>query len=99
MRGATDDSYGIEVAKLAGVPAEVVRRAREVLREIESEAPVRKTAAATAADDGVPDMLSQLRTSEAEEVAEALRRADINTMTPLEAMNLLFTLKKKLTTE
>ena len=44
-------------------------------------------------------MLSQLRTSEAEEVAEALRRADINTMTPLEAMNLLFTLKKKLTTE
>ena len=99
VRGATDDSYGIEVAKLAGVPAEVVRRAREVLREIESEAPVRKTAAATAADDGVPDMLSQLRTSEAEEVAEALRRADINTMTPLEAMNLLFTLKKKLTTE
>ncbi len=101
VRGATDDSYGIEVAKLAGVPAEVVRRAREVLREIEGEAPAARKATRSAQTDEteMPDMLAQLRTTEAEEVAEALRRADLNTLTPLEAMNLLFALKKKLTAE
>ena len=99
LRGATDDSYGIEVAKLAGVPSAVVKRARQVLAEIEQNEPAPKVrAAAPAAEAPMPDMLMQLQKTEAEEVADALRKADLNTLTPLEAMNLLFALKKKLST-
>ena len=39
MRGPADDSYGIEVAKLAGIPDRVITRAREILKELESGAP------------------------------------------------------------
>ena len=100
--GATDDSYGIEVAKLAGVPNDVVKRAKEVLSQIEKEGVVTPAPRLRPKEDfadGLPDMFATLKQSEAEEVAEALRRADLNTLTPLEAMNLLFQLKKKLTTE
>ena len=100
--GATDDSYGIEVAKLAGVPNEVVKRAKEVLSQIEKEGTVTPAPRLRPKEnpaDGLPDMFMALKQSEAEEVAEELRRADLNTLTPLEAMNLLFSLKKKLTTK
>ena len=101
VRGATDDSYGIEVAKLAGVPTEVVKRAREVLTQIEKDGMVTPAPKSrpTTVDMGMPDLLATLQKSEAEEVAEELKRADLNTLTPLEAMNLLFQLKKKLITE
>ena len=99
VRGATDDSYGIEVAKLAGVPNEVVKRAREVLREIERETPSVMPSAPHPVSPAEPDMLLQLRQSEAEEIADMIRHADLNTITPIEAMNLLFSLKKKLSTE
>ncbi len=101
VRGATDDSYGIEVAKLAGVPAAVVRRARDVLQTIENEgrlAPPVKGHKASPAEPALPDMLSQLQRSEAEEAAEKIRVADINTMTPIEALNFIFELKKTLST-
>jgi DNA mismatch repair protein MutS len=97
VRGATDDSYGIEVAKLAGVPNEVVRRAREILSEIESKgspAEIRSVVRQAAQE---PDMLSVLASGEAEEVADALRATDLDTLTPIEALNLVYTLKKKLT--
>ena len=97
VRGATDDSYGIEVAKLAGVPNEVVRRAREILSDIESKglpSERRISAPATASE---PDMLSFLASGEAEEVADTLRSTDLDTLTPIEALNLIYTLKKKLT--
>ena len=100
VKGATDDSYGIEVAKLAGVPAEVVRRAREVLADIEQGEGIRtKTRPVRAAEPASFDMLTALAKTEADEVADALREADLNTLTPIEAMNLLFTLKKKLTVQ
>ncbi len=100
VRGATDDSYGIEVAKLAGVPNEVIRRAREILAGIEAGetpvagAPVRASAAA----EQEPDLLTGLKESEAEEVAEKLRAVNLDTLTPIEAMNFIYTLKKILTT-
>ncbi|MBP5209735.1 MAG: DNA mismatch repair protein MutS, partial [Clostridia bacterium] len=95
--GATDDSYGIEVAKMAGVPAEVVRRARDVLASIESGALAAPRTGASAAPSGetdVPDMFRRLQDTEASEVAEILRATDLNTLSPIEAMNLLFSLKK-----
>ena len=95
--GGADRSYGIEVAKLAGVPAEVIRRARVVLKELERSA-------ATAARDlsGLPEEPEEpeqmgLPDLGAERVMDRLRDTDLNTLTPLEAMNLLFTLKKLLT--
>lgn len=97
MRGAADDSYGIEVAKLAGVPAEVIRRAKEILGAIESEAASPR--ASKEKEDVIEsefNMISMLHAEEEKEVADLLRAADINTLTPIEAMNLIFELKKKL---
>ena len=94
VRGGTDDSYGIEVAKLAGVPAEVIRRAREILTEIESENPAPKQSTKSA--DEPLDLFTVMANDKNAEVADALRTADLNTMTPIEAMNLLYTLKQTL---
>ncbi len=94
VRGGTDDSYGIEVAKLAGVPSEVVKRAREILKDIESGVGVSAPRARTERVDSTPDLFSSIIASKDGEVADKLRSVDINTMTPIEAMNLLFELKK-----
>jgi DNA mismatch repair protein MutS len=95
VRGGTDDSYGIEVAKLAGVPGEVVKRAREILKEIESENPTVRTVNTSSASRE-PDLFTGLMASKDSEAADRIREADINTMTPIEAMNLLFELKRML---
>ena len=97
VKGGTDDSYGIEVAKLAGVPNEVVKRAREILANIESDAHsvMPKSIPKTKQDTQV-DMFSGILASKDSEAADKIRETDINTMTPIEAMNLLFELKKML---
>ena len=92
VRGGTDDSYGIEVAKLAGVPAEVVKRAREILSKIESEKP--SVVRESRAEKGDFDLFSGIAASKEGDVCDKLRSVDINTLTPIEAMNLLFELKK-----
>ncbi len=97
-RGATDDSYGIEVAKLAGVPNEVIRRAREVLASIE-EGKVLTTAAPRVQAPAEPDLFTDMRTRRAEEVADMIRAVNLDTLTPLEAMNFIYMLKKKLSEE
>ncbi len=97
VRGATDDSYGIEVAKLAGIPSEVVRHARKILADIEAggkAAPA--TALPPAAAEPSLDLFGAVRSSEADEAAERIRAVDLNTLTPIEAMNLLFELKRML---
>ncbi len=92
VRGGTDDSYGIEVAKLAGVPNEVVKRAKEILAMIEDGAPKEQRAKKELADD----LFSGLTKSKDSEVADRIREIDINTLTPIEAINALFELKKLL---
>ena len=89
VRGAADDSYGIEVAKLAGLPEAVISKAKGYLKELEQSGPAAPAAAAPAED--------QLSFSDvgSDEVGEILRQTDINTLTPLEAMNLLFELQRK----
>ena len=94
VRGGTDDSYGIEVAKLAGIPNEVVKRANEILAGIEDDRPVKIIEKPV--DNGGFDLFSGIVASKEGEAADRLRSADINTMTPIEAMNLLFELKKML---
>ena len=97
VRGGTDDSYGIEVAKLAGVPSEVVKRAREILKEIEDGSmPAKARSISEPKLESQIDMFSSLISSNESEAAEKIRNADINTMTPIEAMNLLYEVKKML---
>ena len=92
--GATDDSYGIDVAKLAGVPNEVVKRARAILAEIEEKGGFAPPAPKALSDDRSEDLFAMVASGEAEEVAEKLRQVNLDTMTPLEAMNLVYQLKK-----
>ena len=96
VRGGTDDSYGIEVAKLAGVPNEVIRRAREILADIESKEAIRPAKGQKQREEHTPDLFTALVASRESEICEKLRRADLNTMTPIEAMGLLYSLKKEL---
>ncbi len=92
VRGGADQSYGIEVAKLAGVPERVISRARDILEELERGGAVAPVAAAQA----VPADQISFMDMGAEEVAQRLRLLDVNTLTPIEAMNLLFELKQSL---
>ncbi len=93
VRGGTDDSYGIEVAKLAGVPNDVVKRAKEILKDIEADAGVSVRREKNHSDD-TADLFSAIIQSKDSEVADRIREVDLNTTTPIEAMNLLFELKK-----
>ncbi len=94
IKGSTDDSYGIEVAKLAGLPNEVIRRAKEVLASVE------KTAKALSQNNAVAeekdDTLISMDDFVNEQVIEELKAVDINTLSPYEAMSFLFDLKKRL---
>ena len=100
VRGSTDDSYGIEVAKLAGLPNEVIKRAREVLAAVEET-----SRAVTDADTGAKgkkkpevkdDTLISFDDVNNEQVINELKAVDLNTISPLECMSLLFDLKKRL---
>ena len=93
VKGSADDSYGIEVAKLAGVPKDVTRRAREILEALETTGIVREKSATPSREE---DLMISFEDMKDNEVAERLRNTDINTLTPLEAINLIYELKKML---
>jgi len=89
VEGGTDRSYGIQVARLAGLPEEVIRRAREVLHSLESES---ATSVAPRPEDarGIgPPMQLQLFEAAPDPLIEALKKLDLDTMTPLEALKWL----------
>jgi DNA mismatch repair protein MutS len=94
--GAADRSYGIEVAKLAGLPPEVVERARQVLNEHESVE--HQLSGHVAKDELAPPAKVQLTmfTPLSQQIVDRLRAADLNRLTPIEALNLLYELKKQL---
>ncbi|MBR2612012.1 MAG: DNA mismatch repair protein MutS [Clostridia bacterium] len=96
VRGGTDDSYGIEVAKLAGVPNEVVKRAREILADIEHKEAIRPARGQKAKTEDAPDLFTSLISARESEVCAALRAIDLNTTTPIEAIGVLYSLKKQL---
>ncbi len=89
--GAADDSYGVEVAKLAGLPNAVINRAREILAELEAGSGEVRTVKAVGADDQVSmlDLTGQ-------QICDALSRITVETLTPIEAMNELYKLKRML---
>jgi len=93
--GAADRSYGIEVAKLAGLPHEVVVRAREVLAEHETAEHRMSEHLTPGAQPERPAQLT-IFTPISQPVLEKLREVDLNRLTPLEALNLLAELKKEI---
>lgn len=94
VRGGADDSFGIEVAKLAGVPDKVVRRAKQVLQSLESGEAVTVPKNAAPAKREEPVQLTML--TKDTEVLNRLKSVDVNTLTPIESMNLLFELANML---
>src|SRR5580765_7602808 len=94
--GSADRSYGIEVGKLAGLPPEVVVRAREVLHEHESAEQQTTAHLSSAAKDSSPQMQLTMFTPLSQKIVDRLKEADLNNLTPLEAMNLLWELKKQI---
>jgi DNA mismatch repair protein MutS len=92
--GAADRSYGIEVAKLAGLPNEVITRAREVLTEHESAE--RELTEHLSPGSSPPPTQLTIFTPISQPVLEKLRAVDLNRLTPLEALNLLAELKKQI---
>ena len=87
--GGADDSYGIEVAKLAGVPNSIINRAKEILADLESgkaETIIEKV-------NVNEDTQLSLMGVASSPVIDKLKSVDLNTLTPIEAMNLLYELK------
>ncbi|MFC1912499.1 DNA mismatch repair protein MutS [Chloroflexota bacterium] len=91
--GGVDKSYGIHVARLAGLPGSVVHRAREVLLELEEDNHWAAAGPPKRRQKETPAQISLFRQKSA--VDEALQKLDIDGMTPLEALNKLYELKKK----
>jgi len=101
--GSCDHSYGIQVARLAGVPASVIVRAREILNNLENMelTPDHKPVLARKKDGGfeLPAMAEGVQINAIDEMAQSvidrLRTLDVNSLTPIEALNVLFELRKK----
>ena len=96
MRGPADDSYGIEVAKLAGINDAVVARAKEILRSAETGEGRRLPAGAA---DDTPDRedIEQLSLLDARDnpIIRRLKELDVNVLTPIEAMQELYQLVRE----
>ena len=95
--GAADDSYGIEVAKLAGIPDSVIDRARQCLHDLTASAPQASETNTEKTSAGHEREQISFQDMQSDEIRDTLRKIDLNTLTPLEAMNLLFTLQRKAT--
>ncbi len=99
IRGGADASYGIQVARLAGIPMPVIDRAKDILTELENsdiskkEIKVRRGSAPI---EGQLDIASFNNTSKSKnEIIEELKNIDISKLTPLDALNELYELQKR----
>lgn len=95
VRGGADESFGIEVAKLAGVPDSVVKRAKVILKELEANKIDIEFKAEAEAVEEEEDIQYNFTANGKNEILEILRATDVNTLTPIEAMQTLYDLKKK----
>ncbi len=93
VRGGADDSYGIEVAALAGVPREVITNAKKILAKIESGEKRADSPAPVKAAEETNQV--DLFDSAAAEIAEELSVMDVTTLSPIEALNKLYELSNK----
>ena len=107
IRGGADKSYGIQVAKIAGVPASIIARAKEIAKELDEKDITGKTRELSVKIDGYsqtllskPEIEGQITLFETntkqEEIMEAIKELNIACMTPLEALNKLYEWQEKL---
>ena len=90
VKGAADESYGIEVANLAKLPKEVIKRSREVLEKVTSESSIPRDAVIkTDTSFTIDDYIEK-------DVIKKIRMTDTDTLTPIDALNLVYELKKTL---
>jgi DNA mismatch repair protein MutS len=94
--GSADKSYGIEVAKLAGLPLDVIRRAREVLAEHEHAEQNAVSHLAKDENGGPSPMQLTIFTPLSQKIVDRIKETDLNGISPLEALNLLHELKKQI---
>lgn len=98
VAGGTNRSYGIQVARLAGIPGDVIKRAKIILNRIETDAPSRaggKTVFANPrTDDHSPVQMALFRPVE-QELLEELQRIDLENTTPLQALQVLMALRER----
>ena len=94
--GAADKSYGIEVAKLAGLPVDVIHRAREVLAEHEAAEQSAVTHLAKDEAKGSGPMQLTIFTPLSQKVVDRIKETDLNSISPLDALNLLHELKRQM---
>lgn len=87
VRGSADDSYGIEVARLAGIPDSVTLRAREILEGLETDTAVSKPEFVIPAE--------KVRSHAGDMILSELAHMDVNTLSPLEAISVLFDMAKR----
>ncbi len=92
VRGGADGSYGIEVAKLAGVPNTVVNRAKAILKELEEKGVV--TVIKTETKPQEDEIQLSFGANAGNEIADKLKAIDVNTLTPIEALQMLYELKQ-----
>ncbi len=94
IAGPADESYGVEVAKLAGLPEDVIERAKAILNELESTNLMKKPRRRSVKPKEEEPQMTLLR--EESPIEKRLRSLDINQLTPMESMNILFELIKLL---
>lgn len=94
--GGADKSYGIEVAKLAGVPDWVIKRAKEIQKEYEKGTGEKiNVVKKKQSKEKNTQQMSLLGNVNDSEIVSELKSTDLNTLTPIEAMNILYKLKSK----
>ncbi len=93
--GGTDDSYGIYVAKLAGIPKEVVERSQKILTRLEISGDLQAKIRSRAPEEEQFSLFSGNNNVLSEEIINEILNTDVNSLTPLEALNKIQQLKKK----
>ena len=93
--GGADNSYGLEVAALAGIPKQVVTRAREILDTLSVQQPTPKYETKVEADNSQVSFMD----FSAREICEELKKLDVSTLTPIEAISKLYELSNKAKSE
>lgn len=95
IKGGTDESYGVHVAKLAGVPQVVTKRANEILKSIERKN-VLNNKKIEKQEKGVADGQLTMYNYKLAEIAHELDKIDVNELTPIDALNTLVKIKEKM---
>lgn len=93
--GSTDDSYGIYVAKLAGIPKEVLKRAKKLLTQLEIHGNMKNNIKSSPSTDSQLSLFKEADDSRLTEIKKGLEAIDVNTLTPIEALNKIYEWKKK----